>query len=77
VQEVDFSIPMIESALKQLGLKFCGFFGVGDDAIQKYRTFAPHDLMCTDLASWEEFEIQNPGLFKGMYNFIVQKPVAS
>ena len=77
VQEVDFSIPMIESALKQLGLKFCGFSGVGDDAIQKYRTFAPHDLMGTDLASWEEFEIQNPELFKGMYNFIVQKPVAS
>lgn len=71
VQEHRFSIPKISELLKKFNLKFLGFT---NSSIKKdYIKFYPGDLNLTSLKNWNEFEIKNPDIFKGMYQFWVKK----
>ncbi len=38
-----------------------------------YRAAFPDDAAMTDLESWHRFETANPDIFRGMYQFWVQK----
>ena len=74
VHEVDFTIPMIEEALQNLGVRFCGFVDYEGRRLDSYRTFAPHDPDGLDLRSWAKYEAQNQDAFTSLYDFTVQKP---
>ena len=74
VQEIDFTIPMIEKALNDLGLRFCGFVDIFGKRLKPYCAFAPHDPKGLDLNSWANYEAGNPDTFSSMYDFMVQKP---
>lgn len=54
-QEHRFTIPQIEDALKELGLKFEGF----DHQSKRFDT----------LEEWHVYEQENPDAFRGMYQF--------
>ncbi len=75
VQEQDFTIPKIAEAVNRLELKFCGFVDSSQRLLASYRAFAPEDSSCLDLDSWDRFEAENPQIFLGMYDFMVQKPL--
>lgn len=74
VHEVDFTIPKIQTALDQLGLRFCGFVDPRGSLTDAYVRFAPNDQLGLDLGSWAKFEQQDPNAFSNMYDFMVQKP---
>src|SRR5262249_25918033 len=68
VQEHQFTIPDIKSFLTDNGLTFIGF--VADPAVQQYyRGKFPNDVALTDLDCWNAMEIENPQIFRGMYQF--------
>ena len=74
VHEIDFTIPMIEKAVNDLGLRFCGFVDVDGERLKSYSVFAPHDPNGLDLKSRAKYEAENPDAFSSMYDFMVQKP---
>jgi len=49
-------------------------FELDDSVLAAYRKRFPQDRAATDLACWEAFEADHPGLFGGMYIFWIQKP---
>ncbi len=71
VQEQRFTIPEINSNLKKLNLNFCGFEDkqLLNSFNKMYKN--PNDLYNLDL--WNKFEIDNPRIFAGMYQFWCQK----
>jgi Flp pilus assembly protein TadD/2-polyprenyl-3-methyl-5-hydroxy-6-metoxy-1,4-benzoquinol methylase len=71
-QEHRLTLPAIAEFLKQNNLSFLGF-ELDDAVLQAYRQRFPHDKAATDLASWDSFETENPGMFAGLYVFWVQK----
>ena len=71
-QEHRLQLPAIAEFLKQNSLSFLGF-ELDDAVLQAYRQRFPHDKAATDLASWDSFETENPGMFAGLYVFWVQK----
>jgi hypothetical protein len=72
VQEHQFTIPDIKAFLVANGLTFIGF--IVDPAIQQhYRVRFPQDATLTNLDYWNVLEVENPLIFKGMYQFWVQK----
>jgi Flp pilus assembly protein TadD/2-polyprenyl-3-methyl-5-hydroxy-6-metoxy-1,4-benzoquinol methylase len=71
-QEHRMTLPAIAAFLKEHNLTFIGF--ELDDAIfQAYRRRFPDDSTATDLANWDIFEQENPGMFAALYVFWVQK----
>lgn len=72
VQEHRLTIPQIAAFLKEHGLNFIGF-EIDRRVATRYRTRFPKDAAVTDLASWHQFESENPLTFRGMYQFWVQK----
>jgi tetratricopeptide (TPR) repeat protein/SAM-dependent methyltransferase len=71
-QEHRLTLGAIARFLRENNLTFLGF--ELDDAVEgAYRRRFPHDQAATDLASWEIFEQENPGMFAGMYVFWIQK----
>jgi SAM-dependent methyltransferase len=70
VQEHQFTIPQIATFLRENNLAFIGFTG---QALHEYRKRFPEDPAATDLERWLVFEIENPEIFTGMYQFWVQK----
>ena len=71
VQEHRFSIPKISDHLDKLGLTFCGFESVKINKLFKEKY--PDDEKLYDLNYWNEFEMQYPDTFLGMYQFWCQK----
>jgi len=72
VQEQPTTLAEIAGFIQANGLHFLGF--ELDDAVHAaYRNRFPQDRAATDLASWEIFEADHPGLFGGMYVFWTQK----
>ena len=71
VQEHRFTIPKIQDCLQELGLKFCGF----DDnkIVSQFRLFKTKADDLYDLEKWQEYEVANPEVFVGMYQFWCQK----
>jgi tetratricopeptide (TPR) repeat protein/2-polyprenyl-3-methyl-5-hydroxy-6-metoxy-1,4-benzoquinol methylase len=72
VQEHQLTLPMISSFLRQNRLEFLGFHLPGH-VLQNFRQRFPNDKTMTDLNLWHIFEIENPSIFAGMYQFWIQK----
>jgi SAM-dependent methyltransferase len=72
VQEHRLTIPRIADFIAENGLAFVGF-ELDHFTSQRYRTRFPNDKAMTDLASWDDFEREQPNTFAGMYQFWVQK----
>jgi Flp pilus assembly protein TadD/SAM-dependent methyltransferase len=67
------TLPQIAAFLDAEKLRFLGFDA--EAGLQRrYASRFPSDLAKTDLASWHQFEMENPGSFAGMYQFWIQKP---
>jgi Flp pilus assembly protein TadD/SAM-dependent methyltransferase len=73
VQEEPTTIAALAHFIESQGLHFLGF-ELDDAVLASYRNRFPQDKAATDLASWEAFEADHPGLFGGMYVFWIQKP---
>jgi 2-polyprenyl-3-methyl-5-hydroxy-6-metoxy-1,4-benzoquinol methylase len=69
VQEHHFTVPLITTALNELGAKFLAFETDGD-VRHLYRTLFG---ACTNMAYWEKLEQLYPEIFLGMYQFWCQK----
>ena len=61
VQEHRFTIPLLASAIAELGVEFLGFELPGK----------PLDL---SLEQWDAYESANPDSFASMYQFWIRKP---
>ena len=73
VQEHQFTLPEIAEFLRQNQLSFLGF-DLHGGALQAFRQRFPNDGEMTDLGLWYSFEMENPSLFAGMYEFWIRKP---
>jgi 2-polyprenyl-3-methyl-5-hydroxy-6-metoxy-1,4-benzoquinol methylase/thioredoxin-like negative regulator of GroEL len=71
VQEHRFTIPLIETHLKKLGLKFCGFDS--NKIVSQFKLSYPGKDDPFDLEKWHAFEKARPRTFAGMYQFWCQK----
>jgi SAM-dependent methyltransferase len=72
VRERPLTLPEIARFLAENALDFIGF-NVAHAVAARYAARFPHDRSLTDLASWDQFEQENPRSFMGMYQFWVQK----
>jgi tetratricopeptide (TPR) repeat protein len=73
VQEHRYTIPRIESEIRQLGLEFLGFEIRNQKAMAQFKAMHPEPNAQTSLTLWHEFENQNPDTFRGMYQFWLRK----
>ena len=71
VQEHRFTIPQIKDCLSELGLEFSGFDT--DQIVANFRLANTDTDELYDLDKWHAFEVANPGVFAGMYQFWCQK----
>ena len=71
VQEHRYTLPQITKLLRKYNLKFLGFTNSSNK--KEYAKHFPNDLKCTSLENWHNFEINNPDIFKQMYQFWVKK----
>ena len=71
VQERRYNLPQITRLLRKYNLKFLGFTNSSNK--KEYAKYFPNDLKCTSLENWHNFEINNPDMFKQMYQFWVKK----
>ncbi len=67
VQEHRYTIPKISELLKKYDLEFLGF--TNSSIKKEYSKYYPSDLKNTSLENWNDFEINNPDIFKQMYQF--------
>jgi tetratricopeptide (TPR) repeat protein/2-polyprenyl-3-methyl-5-hydroxy-6-metoxy-1,4-benzoquinol methylase len=72
VQEHQLTLPEISLFLQQNQLQFLGFDLPGR-VLQSFRRRFPNDKVMTDLNLWHTFEMENPSIFVGMYQFWIQK----
>jgi len=73
VQEQRMTLAQIARFIQDHDLRLLGF-ELDDAVLAAYHRRFPQDKAATDLACWEGFERDHPGLFGGMYIFWVQKP---
>ena len=73
VQEQPMTLAQIARFTQSHNLSLLGF-ELDERVLAAYRRRFPQDRAATDLACWEAFEADHPGLFGGMYIFWVQKP---
>jgi SAM-dependent methyltransferase len=73
VQEQRLTLAEIAHFTQSNNLHLLGF-ELDERVLAAYRKCFPQDRAATDLACWEKFEADHPGLFGGMYIFWVQKP---
>jgi len=73
VQEQQVTLGQIARFVQDHNLRLLGF-ELDGAVLAAYRRRFPQDRAATDLACWEAFEADHPGLFAGMYIFWVQKP---
>jgi hypothetical protein len=74
VKEHQFSLPQIERILMQLGLVFIGFEFSDKTAKKNFKKFEPKQSSINNLHKWHDYELLNPNIFAGMYQFWCQKP---
>ena len=71
VHEHRFTLPQLSKLLFNFNLEFLGF---ADLTIKnEYSNLYPNDKNNIFLDNWNQFEIDNPHTFIGMYNFWVRK----
>ncbi|MDV7341413.1 tetratricopeptide repeat protein [Terasakiella sp. A23] len=73
VQEHQFTLKEVQSALEKLGLTFLGFELSDPQVIEKFRTINPNENAKNDLALWHQFEQEYPDTFAGMYQIWCHK----
>ena len=73
VQEHRFTLPQINMILNDLCLKFLGFEMKQSSVINRFKEIYTEKNALTCLTKWHEFELKNPDVFLGMYQFWVQK----
>ena len=73
VQEHRFTLPQIEEALNDLGLKFLGFELPESWVRNEFSKLYPEKDALVSLLLWHQFELKNPNTFRGMYQFWAQK----
>ena len=73
VQEYQHDIPEIAVFIAAENLRFLGF-EVDARVASQYAAANPDDPAMLDLDRWNRFELANPNIFIGMYQFWVQKP---
>ena len=71
VQEHRYTIPKISKLLKKYDLEFLGF--TNSSIKKEYSKHYPSDLKNTSLENWNDFEINNPDIFRQMYQFWLKK----
>ena len=71
VQEHRFTIPQIQDCLSELGLKFCGF--EADKIVSHFKQTNAGAVDPYNLDKWHIYEVANPRVFGGMYQFWCQK----
>ena len=71
VQEHHFTLPMLSKILLNFNLEFLGFADLMLKS--KYSNLYPNDKNNVSLDNWNQFEMDNPNTFVGMYNFWVRK----
>ncbi len=70
------TIPKIKKMLKKHKLEFCGFSinnSYRDKVMAAYLNAYPDDPSCLNLDNWHQFELQDPSIFREMYQFTVKK----
>ena len=72
VRERRYSLPAIQEFLGLERLTLLGF-KLPEAVLQRYVKRFPKDKSLLDLESWHAFEIENPYIFRGMYQFWVQR----
>jgi tetratricopeptide (TPR) repeat protein/SAM-dependent methyltransferase len=73
VQEHRFTILEISKILKDLNVEFLGFDFLQSTIKKEYSKNFPDDKKNISLDNWHQFEIKNPDIFIGMYQFWVRK----
>jgi len=74
VQEHRMTLEQINAFIKENNLLFIGF-DIPNPAVKKaYELRFPNDPAETNLLNWHTFEKENPDIFRGMYQFWIQKP---
>ena len=73
VQEHRFTILQISKILKDLNLEFLGFFFSNPVVKKEFSKSFPEDKNNISLDNWNQFELNNPDTFTGMYQFWVRK----
>ncbi len=71
VQEHRFTISEINNYLKKLNLSFCGF--ENRELLNSFKKKYKNNFDLYNLELWNQFEIDNPRIFAGMYQFWCQK----
>jgi tetratricopeptide (TPR) repeat protein/SAM-dependent methyltransferase len=71
VQEHQHTLPEIAAFIAQEDLQFLGF-EIDQRVLGAYLARNPDDPAAVDLDRWHRFELDNPGVFAGMYQFAVQ-----
>lgn len=75
VQEQRYTASDLEKCIDELGLEFLGFQGPPTPSvIQHYKSKFPDDPHAVNLRNWHKYELDNPHIFKGMYQFWLRKP---
>ena len=72
-QEYRFTMPQIAEALDELGLAFMGFEFAEKTTAKGFNKAYPEEQSIYDLEKWYEYELLNPRIFSGMYQFWAQK----
>ena len=72
VQEHQFNLTEIEKMIKDFRLDFCGF-DIDSYIIDNFINSNPNKDSIYDLNLWNNYEIKNKNIFRGMYQFWVQK----
>jgi tetratricopeptide (TPR) repeat protein/SAM-dependent methyltransferase len=75
VQEHQMTLPAIKTFLLENNLAFLGF-EIEPPVREQYLRRFPADPAGIDLDNWHRFEQDNAAVFRGMYQFWVQKPQA-
>jgi len=73
VQEHRFTLPEIETALKELGLVLIGFECINSQVMNRFKELNPEKESLMSLPLWHQFELNHPDTFVGMYQLWVQK----
>lgn len=69
-----FTLPQIETMLRELDLRFVGFELEEQFYLRDYKAQFPYDPDATSLEYWHQYELQHPEVFASMYQFWVQRP---
>ncbi len=73
VQEHRFTLEKISEYLGKLDLSFCGFENL--EIIKLYKKTYKNKKNLYNLETWSQFELDNPRIFAGMYQFWCQNKI--